>query len=87
MFYSDLMYKYISILKDCSDHLVVKETPEEPLSNNHLAWMLYELMENEAMSLTKKHRWLGYVQGVMVMKGYIDVSTERKATRHIFKGA
>lgn len=63
-----------------------KELSEFPTDDCHLAWMLEEIVL-EYMSETKANRWLGYVQGVLVCKGYLDVGKERERTRNIFKGA
>ena len=52
-------------------------------SNHHLYWMLEQM--NTFEDAHKAHRWLGYVQGVMVMKGYINVEEEREFTRGYFK--
>ena len=82
------------------DVLILNMTPDEimnildlkPLvgqetSNLHLMWMLQELLDNEEQSLTKKHRWMGCVQGIMIAKGYINVPEERELTRDILNGA
>ncbi|AUG85261.1 hypothetical protein DIREPILLOW8_61 [Vibrio phage Direpillow8] len=61
------------------------EQPEYPLSESHLVWML-EQITMEYMPRTKANRWLGYVQGVMVAKGFINVQDERNRTRPVFKG-
>lgn len=61
-------------------------TPDTPTEDSHLVWMLKEILFNPLQSTTKKHRWLGYVQGVMVMKGYLTVQEERDNTREILNG-
>ena len=55
----------------------------------HLLWMISEIEDvSNHMSLTKRHRWLGYVQTVLIfVYGYSDVETERYATRDILKGS
>lgn len=63
-----------------------KNNEDDPLSAEHLAWMLMELVQNPTMSESKKHRWLGYVQGCMVSQNLITVKEERNATRPIFNG-
>lgn len=57
----------------------------DPTSTTHLAWMLREIQKLE-MSETKANRWMGYVQGCLVMQGIIHVEHERNATRNIFCG-
>ena len=52
----------------------------------HLLWMLQELLHNKDQTETKKHRWLGFIQGVIISKGYSTVLEERLATRDIFNG-
>ncbi|WQN06691.1 hypothetical protein [Escherichia phage vB-Eco-KMB37] len=50
--------------------------------------MLNEIQDGcNDMSETKRHRWLGYIQGVMIMKNLITVDDERNATRPVFNGA
>lgn len=81
MFYPEICDRYTAILlKQPAD---AKET-----GASHLLWMLSELQNDySGMSETKRHRWLGYIQGVMVMKGLITVDDERTVTRPIFNGA
>ena len=82
MFYPELIDRYRDIL-GCPEFC----DPEHPTMDSHLVWMLNEIQYNNTQSITKKHRWLGYVQGVMTFKGYITVDDERNKTRHIFNGA
>lgn len=79
-FYPELRQRYFDLL-----NVKPVENAETPFEDSHLAWMLSELSK-DAMSETKKHRWLGYVQGVLVMKARIVVNEERDATRDVFKG-
>lgn len=51
----------------------------------HLIWMLDQLT-GVGQSNTKRHRWLGYVQGIMVAAGLITVQEEREVTRGVFNG-
>ena len=53
---------------------------------SHLLWMLYQILEDTQQSFSKKHRWLGYVQGVLCFTEVLDVDEEREFTRDIFKG-
>ena len=55
-------------------------------SKEHLQWMLDQVRTDKTQSITKKHRWLGYVQGIMTAHGIIDVDIERDSTRSIFNG-
>ena len=66
--------------------LEIKPLEGDETNDIHLLWMLHELTNNTEQSETKKHRWLGYIQGIMTVKGYINVLEERELTRNIFKG-
>lgn len=81
MFYKDLLYRYYKLLAE------VKDFGEGYTHRLHLIWMIEELNNNPDMSETKKHRWLGYIQGVMTAHEVLDVEQERNATREVFKGA
>lgn len=87
MFYPDIVCRYICVLKDKSMWLEPEPTPGHPFDDSHLYWMLNELLYNKEQSTTKKHRWLGFIQGVMAVKGYIEVNEERDLTRPYFRGA
>lgn len=79
-FYNELRQRYLDILGTkavCN--------PEHPTSHHHLAWML-TAMGSDEMSETKKHRWLGYIQGCMVSQNLINVEDERNSTRSVFNG-
>lgn len=67
--------------------LEIKPLEGDETNDIHLLWMLHELLLNKEQSITKKHRWLGYVQGVMIAKKYITVLQERELTRNILNGA
>ena len=81
-FYPEICERYETILSSVED----PDTSEIGVS--HLLWMLNEIQDGcNGMSETKRHRWLGYIQGVMVMKNLITVNDERNATRPVFNGA
>jgi hypothetical protein len=50
----------------------------------HLRWMIDEIRTNKDMPLDKIARWVGFIQGVMVMREMITVDGERNRTRGIF---
>ena len=79
-FYPDIVDRYLGYLKN-SPELGTGKT-----KTSHLIWMLESIRDNSEMSLTKKHRWLGYIQGIMVSHGILDVVEERDSTREIFRG-
>ena len=65
---------------------VAPRQSEENFTNaHHLVWMLQQIAQGTIPRI-KANRWLGYVQGTLVMKGMLDVQTERDATRSIFNG-
>lgn len=54
----------------------------------HLHWMCVEAMDNiHQMPIDKASRWLGFVQGCMVMHGLISVEAERDFSRPLFHAA
>ena len=96
---NDFNVKYKSIIEKYADILInkmiesgwyavleVKPLEGDETNDIHLLWMLNQLLSNKSQSETKKHRWLGYIQGIMTVKGYINVLEERELTRNIFKG-
>lgn len=72
------------VLEPYSNFLPLQEGKET--EDYHLLWMLQELLHNKDQSETKKHRWLGFIQGVLVCKNYTTVIEERLVTRNIFNG-
>ena len=90
--YTDIINRYIYILMDemissgWYSILEIKSLEGDETNDIHLLWMLNQLLSNKSQSETKKHRWLGYIQGIMTVKGYINVLEERELTRNIFKG-
>lgn len=83
LFYPTLIQRYIAILKEA------EPITGEYQSTEHLIDMLNQIMQYEehGKSLTKCHRWLGYIQGILVARGLTTVDIERDYTRDIFKGA
>lgn len=53
-------------------------------SNSNLLWMVNELLDNDSIPYDKANRWIGFIQGCMAMKGYIDVDEERDFSREYF---
>lgn len=54
----------------------------------HLKWMLETIAGpvGKGMSVTKKHRWLGFVQAELIRLGWITVQEFRDVTRKWFNG-
>ena len=86
----ELLDKY---KKDCisllppNSVLSIEQKPGDETDPIHLIWMLQQIKDDSEMSQTKRHRWLGYIQGVLVMKGVFSVEEEREYTRPIFNGS
>lgn len=80
--YQGLLIKKVS--NPYVDFIPLEEGKET--EDYHLLWMLQELLHNKDQSETKKHRWLGFIQGVIISKGYTTVLDERIMTRDIFNG-
>lgn len=79
--------RYINLLREPDPERAKWDTTcVEYASTEHLISMLERIGADPSMSDTKRHRWLGYVQGIMVLRGIIDVDTERNYTRPIFNG-
>ncbi|MDW9531930.1 hypothetical protein RWE87_13570 [Sinorhizobium meliloti] len=53
---------------------------------HHLRWMLQQLY-NGNVTGEKAHRWLGFIQGVMIVGGWLTVQVERDFTRPYFTEA
>lgn len=66
-------------------HSIVQD-PDGSDDPDHLMWMLATLKVGKGMSLTKRHRWLGFVQHALKQMGIFSVKTERDRTRSIFNG-
>ena len=61
----------------------VEDSSEGPTSKDHLLWMIDQCL-NQEMSEDKASRWLGFIQGVMCARGWLDMEVERAATRTLF---
>ena len=49
----------------------------------HLIWMCKQVLMGQKWSVTKMHRWVGYVQGVLVTRKYSTVQMERDDYRRV----
>lgn len=56
----------------------------DKMSNTNLSWMTSEILNNQNMPCDKVSRWIGFIQGCMSMKGYLDVDSERDFSREYF---
>jgi hypothetical protein len=62
----------------------------DPTSEEHLLWMCEYCIprvrdDGMGMTVDKYSRWLGYIQGCLIMRGYTTVEKERNKTREWFK--
>jgi hypothetical protein len=61
---------------------------EDDTSFDHLRWMADHLLTNiDTFPTDKTSRWIGFIQGVMVMKGALSTKHERDRTRPLFHEA
>ena len=56
------------------------DTDEDDVSPKHLVWMLQQIC-TEQITGEKAHRWIGYVQGVLVAFGVTTVAQMRELNR------
>lgn len=80
------------IHKDILDRYEFMLREHEPLcqpipgtDESHLRWMLEEIRTHQKQDENKYHRWFGFIQGILIMKGYTTVEDERNFTRLYFK--
>ena len=78
----ELLIRYRTILNSITNELPDKKH----ISKEHLFFFFYEIEYNEEQSLTKKHRWLGYIQGILIAFDILDVDEERNVTRPLLNG-
>jgi len=74
-----LFDRYNEILKD-RNFLGPEKTDSE-----HIKWMISEV-DCDNWEIDKISRWLGFIQGVLVCNGILNVDEERNYTRPLFKG-
>lgn len=79
--HDDIIYRYDSILSAITDRIECE--PDPGTSFPHLRWMLNEIPKHE--DEFKQHRWLAFVQGVMIERRILSVPMERDFTRPYFK--
>ncbi len=80
-FYPAILDRYRKMIESNADKL-----GEGYFSASHLLSMLETLRDDLEQSLSKKHRWLGFVQGVLCTSGLTTVDAERDFTRGLFNG-
>ena len=88
MDFQPLHYALSETLKGLLDKLPTEDDQMGELSFPHLRWMCDTAMSNVAIwPVDKTSRWVGYIQGVMVVRGVLDVAEERDRTRPLFHKA
>lgn len=83
---SDLCTRYEKLIHDKKPDLVPKYMEGSELKLSHILWMIEQIKNDSKQSDTKKHRWIGFIQGVLTSHGLTDVVSERDATRGILNG-
>jgi hypothetical protein len=63
------------------------EKEQKEVSAENLSWMAHHILSNRELPSDKISRWLGFIQGVLAMRGLLSVAAERDATRGIFHRA
>lgn len=82
-----LFERYLQITRESSRAEETDSLPNETTSL-HLTWMCCRALENlNAWPEDKLSRWLGYIQGVLAVRGLIDVQEERELSRPLFHAA
>ncbi len=77
----DVIERYDVFLK--SKTRKVECIPEPGYHYAHLRWMLEEIRSGR-VSGEKSHRWLGFIQGVLIREDHFKTSVERDFTRPYF---
>jgi hypothetical protein len=70
--------QYYDAIEQCSERYVAMAPDEEDIQN-----FLVEF--DRTVPLVKLSRWLGYVQGVLIERGFTTVQEERDWTRGLFR--
>jgi hypothetical protein len=83
-----MVSRYVTLIKTQRDSLSFElDRFGNKTSLAHLLTMLGTVNDREVkMTIGKRQRWLGYVQGMLVAHQLIGVDTERDATREILNG-
>lgn len=79
-----LFEHYTEVLKPLAEF----ESSVEGCSREHLLWMCQTAIDNAATwPVDKLSRWLGFVQGVLTLRGLLSVKGEREFSRPLFHAA
>ncbi|RVL37967.1 hypothetical protein [Sinorhizobium meliloti] len=80
MIHEDILNRYDGMLAEITSKVECCDVPGTDAC--HLRWMLANIKSGFAGE--KSHRWLGFVQGVMIARGITTVQAERDFTRPYF---
>lgn len=64
-------------------HIIVGE-PITGTDLRHVKWMLKNI-RNHASDPGKQHRWLGFIQAILIVREFTTVDEERDFTRPFFR--
>ena len=80
---------HASIARRYGEVLAAHDFADDPPSTGaaHLRWMCATVADMPDWPDDKAGRWLGFVQGVMAVRGLLEVDAERRATRPMFHAA
>ena len=78
-----LFTRYLRILK----RIEPNTSPDDPTSIQYLLSMCETAIRHPEMYIDKHSRWLGYIQGVLTMRGHINVQEERDFSRPLYQDA
>lgn len=78
-------YMCISLLEETAI-TPIAPCPGDETNPLHLIWMLDQITDRKVGNHNQAHRWLGFIQCALIMKGVTTVQEERDFTRAIFKG-
>lgn len=84
-FYPEILDRYVGLINGQLTPDDLTPGPDKT-ELEHIKGMIEVLRNDETQSITKKHRWLGFIQGVLIMRGLTTVDIERNYTRDIFNG-
>ena len=73
--------RYRDVLAACAVRYIAMSDPEKELHEFALEFG----QKVPYLPLMKLNRWLGYIQGVLIERGYTTVTAERDWTRPLFR--
>lgn len=78
-----LFQRYLKILQ----RIEPNTREDDPTGIQHLRKMCEMAIRHPEMYIDKHSRWLGYVQGILVMRGHVRVDEERDFSRPLYHEA